>query len=96
MSLFSKNTNERVLKPGGFLSPIKVTIDDKFVRYRGMYGDSAIIPIKNLVTVSTSPHGFGKSDVVFTGQGNELARIDKLPASWAEKIMVWVIEELAL
>lgn len=87
---------EKVFKPGGVLGNIKITIDDNFVKYRGAYGDSAMIPIKNINAITTSPNGSGSSDVIFTGNGSELARIYKLPSSWAEKTMVWLINELKL
>ncbi len=87
---------EKLFKPGGTLGNIKLTIDNNFVKYRGAYGDSAVIPIKNISSITTSPNGAGSSDVIFVGNGAELARINKLPASWAEKTMIWLINELKL
>lgn len=80
----------------GFLSNIKVTVDDQHIRYRGAYGGSSVIPVKNLTAITTSEAGFGKSDIVFVGQGAELARVASLPANWAEDIMVWLTKEINL
>ena len=86
---------ERTFSPG-FLSNIKLTIDDNFFKYRGAYGDEAIVPIKSIVAVTTTPNGWGKSDIVIVGSGTELARIKKQPTSWAQDILVWVTKEIEL
>lgn len=92
----SNNSNKKELKPGGLLANITITIENEFIRYRGAYGDQAIVPINQLTTITISPNGFGKSDLVFLGDKVELARVKKLPTQWAEKSMLWLISELKL
>ena len=87
---------ERKFKPGGFLSNIVLTIDDSFLKYRGAYGDASVVPVKGIVSVNTTPNGFGKADVVIIGNGSEIARISKIPSSWAQDIMMWITQELEL
>ncbi len=87
---------EKVLLPGGRLGLIRVSIDNGYVRYRGQSGESAMIPVKNITGINTTPNGYGKSDVVVIGQGTELARMTKLPSTWAEKTMLWLTTELGL
>lgn len=79
-----------VFKPGGMMSNIKITVKNGYLEYRGAYGDKAIVPVKQITAVSLSPNGFGKSDLIITGSGSELARISKIPSKWAEKSMYWI------
>lgn len=81
-------------KPGGLFGNILITSEDGILNYRGAYGDRAMFSLADVQTVTLSPAGFGKSDVVIIGHGAELARIRKLPAKWAEKTMKFILQEV--
>lgn len=82
-------------KPGGLLGNILITSENGILNYRGAYGGRAIFNLADVKTVTLSPSGFGKSDVVVIGHGAELARIPKLPTTWAEKTMTFILQEAA-
>jgi hypothetical protein len=70
-------------------------VENDYINYRGAYGDSSKVPLSALDFISTSANGMGKSDVVFAGHGSELARVKKLPTTWADAIMNWAQQQIS-
>lgn len=77
-------------------STVKIAIEEKYIRFRNTNGSIALVPIKNLVSLSLSAAGAGKSDIIFIGLGTELARVNDLPVPWAEESLEWICKELNL
>jgi hypothetical protein len=73
----------------------RLTVDDKFVRYRHVYGREATVPRSAIQTVVVEPRGFGKGALKLIGGGTTLASID-LPTSWAQQAQKWLLEQLGL
>lgn len=82
-------------KPGGFGATIKITIDEKYVRF-DTNASITLVPIKHIVALTLSGVGSGNSDVVFIGLGTELARARDIGSIWAEKSFEWLSKELNL
>lgn len=87
--------DDDVLKLGNFSFGLKITIKNGMVNYMGDKGDIAMIPIKQIQCISISPSDYGNSDIIITGNGSELARINA-PTCFAKKAVEWMMAKLEL
>ena len=84
---------EVTLKPGGFLSGQKFTLDDKFLSYKNAYGKTAKIPRAAIATAVIEPYKMGQSILKIIGSGTELVKIT-MPNLWCEQAQEWIVDNL--
>ena len=88
--------NKKEFKPGGFFANILFTIENNNLNYRSAYGSKFSVPVSNISAISSTPAGSGKSQLIITGSGSELARSEAMPVSWVEKTINWINGEIDL
>lgn len=86
--------SKKEFKPGGFLGNILLKIDNGELSYRSAYGAKFSVSIDDITAVSSTSAGFGKSVLIITGAGSELARSESMPSSWTDKSIEWIKSEI--
>lgn len=78
---------------GGILAGKTLILDEDFLSYKGVYGQSFSVPRSQIDTVVVDTIGRGKASLKIIGRGTTLASVD-LPIPWAEKAQRWILENL--
>lgn len=86
-------SNMKKFQPGGFLGGQTFTLDDKFLKFQGAYKGAFTVPVSQIETVTTDQVKAGTSELKILGKGTVLASV-QLPTPWAEKSMLWILENL--
>lgn len=81
-------------RPGGILLGQTFTLDDQFLKYKGVYGKSFSVPRSQIETVVVDTIGRGKGLLKVVGKGTTLASVE-LPINLAEKTQAWILQQLA-